>query len=182
MFPNNIKNNIDYNDLPIGIHYCGTGCTNSPGDYYRVICLYNASNDHDKIQVAYSVVSGIMSIRTSVNTTWKEWKKFSDDTSVLDQAANMCIPMKIIIYTSQNKQESINYVNNPTLLFGKKNTAYCIYFQDKVGDSPFNGGDSMVLGYTYSNNNYGAQFYIKYNGVFQKRYKNNGEWTEFVNI
>lgn len=77
MFPNGMKNNIDYNDLPIGFHYCGTGCTNSPSDYCRVICLYSTSNKNDKIQVAYSVLNSKMFIRTAVSTTWGKWYKFS---------------------------------------------------------------------------------------------------------
>lgn len=77
MFPNKVKNNIDYNDLPIGFHYCGTGCTNSPSDYCRVICLYNTSNESDKIQVAYSVLNPTMFIRTAVSTKWGKWYKFS---------------------------------------------------------------------------------------------------------
>lgn len=77
MFPNGVKNNIDYNDLPIGFHYCGTGCTNSPSDYCRVICLYNTNNESDKIQVAYSVINSTMFIRTAVSTTWGKWYKFS---------------------------------------------------------------------------------------------------------
>ena len=115
-------------------------------------------------------------------SAWQGYVYFSDDTSVLDQVANTSVPMKFITYTAQNKEEAINLLDNPTLLVGNKSSAYCIYFQDNVGDSPLGGGASMVLGYTYSNDDYGAQFYIKYNGMFQKRNKNNGEWTEFVNI
>ena len=114
--------------------------------------------------------------------SWSDFVYFSDDTSVLDQVANTSVPMKFITYTAQNKEEAINLLDNPTLLVGNKSSAYCIYFQDNVGDSPLGGGASMVLGYTYSNDDYGVQFYIKYNGEFRKRNKNNGKWTEFVNI
>lgn len=82
-FEANAKNNIDYNDLTAGVHFCYKGCTNSPGDYQRVICLRGQSNQsYDRIQVAYGVSTRKMSLRSMINNAWTEWKTFSDDATV----------------------------------------------------------------------------------------------------
>ena len=81
-FEANTKSNIDYNDLTAGVHFCYTGCTNSPGDYQRVICLRGQSNqNYDRVQVAYGVSTRKMSLRSMSNNVWTEWKTFSDDAT-----------------------------------------------------------------------------------------------------
>lgn len=56
---------------------------------------------------------------------------------------------------------------------------YIITFTDNVGTSPLGGGTSMVIGYEYSAQTYGAQFYIKYNGEKKLRSKINGTWSDW---
>lgn len=81
--PGKSVNNIDYNDLTAGLHYCGTGCANAPGPYCRVMCLYSSdSNKTDGIQIAYGVLTYRMYLRRSNASEWTEWLTFSDDATV----------------------------------------------------------------------------------------------------
>ena len=180
MIPDYIKNNIDYNDLPIGFHYCGTGCTNSPGDYYRVICLYSSNSDNDKIQVAYSVISGIMSIRTSVNTTWKEWKTFSDDDTVLKSAQNMVLPN----YKAASESDADNYMDNYSNPL-PNDTHYFTIVNLSVLHSSLGGGHFLVEG-TKTTNQWEWQKATTYNATsginIHARTKSNGAWGEWKRI
>lgn len=87
-------------------------------------------------------------------------------------------------YTENNKQEPLEKLNNPTTIFGEKNTPYCIIWGDSVGNSIFGGGMSCVYGYTYDSDMHGTQVIIKYNPSesIKIRTKTKGEWSELINI
>lgn len=87
------------------------------------------------------------------------------------------MPYVAIYYTTNNKEEPLNQLNNPTTIFGKKDSPYCILFGDSAGDSPLGAGMSCVLGYTYSTDNHGAQLVLKYSEKPRHREKSNGVWT-----
>lgn len=78
-----VKNNVDYNTLEAGIHYCGEGCSHAPENYCRVLCLYsNVSPTHDDVQVAFAVSTPTMYKRRSGNNgTWEEWSKIVFDSN-----------------------------------------------------------------------------------------------------
>ena len=76
----------------------------------------------------------------------------------------------------------MNQVNNPTVIFGSKDTPYCIIFRDNAGDSIFGGGRSAIYGYTYSADGYGSQLVMKYNMSLQYRTKSGGTWTSLKDI
>lgn len=75
------KNNVDYNTLNAGIHYCGTGCLNAPESYCRVICLYSYKNPSvDSVQLAFSVSIPTMYRRRMGNDgSWEDWRKITFD-------------------------------------------------------------------------------------------------------
>lgn len=87
------ENNIDYNNLKAGLHYCGTGCTNAPEDYCRVLCMYSSENvTNDCIQVAYPVLSNKIYMRKYGNPgIWTNWVYFSDDAT-LNQVSEYTVP------------------------------------------------------------------------------------------
>jgi len=92
------------------------------------------------------------------------------------------IPFAEIIYTDSTKVDALNQLSNPTILFGERNTPYCILFHDRVGDSAFNGGIACIYGYTYSDDKYGVQLSLKY-GVptkLQVRSKVNVAWSAWA--
>ena len=80
----NSENNIDYNNLKAGLHYCGTGCAHAPEDYCRVLCMYSSENPtNDSIQVAYPALSSKIYMRKYGNPgIWTEWTIFSDDATL----------------------------------------------------------------------------------------------------
>ena len=75
------KNNVDYNNLTAGIHYCGIGCLNAPESYCKVICLYSVKNPSvDSIQLAFSVSTPTMyRRRMGSDGSWGEWRKITFD-------------------------------------------------------------------------------------------------------
>lgn len=83
IFIANTKNNVDYNDLTAGIHYCGTGCSHAPDNYCRVLCLYsNISPAHDALQIAFAVTSPVLyRHRLGDDGTWGEWSKIVFDSN-----------------------------------------------------------------------------------------------------
>lgn len=87
-------------------------------------------------------------------------------------------------YTINNKQDPLERLNNPTTIFGKKNTPYCILWGDSVGDSILEGGISCIYGYTYDSDLHGTQLIIKYNPSqsIKIRTKSKGEWSKLINI
>ena len=76
----------------------------------------------------------------------------------------------------------MNYVNNPTTLFGKIHTPYCIMFADNIGDSIFGGGITAIYGFAYANDQYGAQLCMKYGTELRYRTKRSEIWTDLKNI
>lgn len=92
------------------------------------------------------------------------------------------IPFAIVTCDEDNKEAAMNLVNNPTRLFGKRDTPYCIIFRDDVGDSIFGGGRSAIFGYTYAVDTHGAQLIMKYDMKLQYRTKSNGTWVSLKNI
>lgn len=92
------------------------------------------------------------------------------------------LPYYVINYNNGTEQSALNLLDNPKQMVGMPsagNTPYIITFTDNVGTSPLGGGTSMVIGYEYSAQTYGAQFYIKYNGEKKLRSKINGTWSEW---
>ena len=86
----NSVNNIDYNDLTSGLHYCGIGCTNAPAPYCRVMCLYSSdSKKNDGVQIAYGVSTYRIYFRRLNASEWTEWLTFSDDDTVLAKAKQL---------------------------------------------------------------------------------------------
>ena len=75
------KNNVDYDTLTAGIHYCGTGCLNAPEVYCRVICLYSEKNPgNDALQIAFSIPNPTMYRRRMGSSgSWGEWRKIIFD-------------------------------------------------------------------------------------------------------
>lgn len=84
IFTANGKNNVDYNTLTAGIHYCGTGCLNAPEGHCRVICLYSYKNPStDSIQLAFSVSTPTMyRRRMGSGGTWGDWRKITFDAII----------------------------------------------------------------------------------------------------
>ena len=84
-------------------------------------------------------------------------------------------------YSASTKNEALEKLNNPTLIFGAAGRPYCIEFSDNVGDSPLGGGSSSIYGYTYGTGLYGAQMAIKYghsgNKIIKIRAQEGGVWT-----
>lgn len=70
-------------------------------------------------------------------------------------------------------------LNNPTILFGKKDTPYCITFEDYNGSSILGGGISCIQGYIYSNDKWGFQLHTKFVGIPKYRQKFDGVWSSF---
>lgn len=73
-------------------------------------------------------------------------------------------------------------LNNPTILFGKKDTPYCITFEDYNGSSILGGGISCIQGYIYSNDKWGFQLHTKFVGIPKYRQKFDGVWSSFTGL
>ena len=63
----------------------------------------------------------------------------------------------------------------------------CVYFLtciDNIGDTMFGGGITVVLGYSYGDDNHGFQLCMKYYPGTSMRYRclDNGNWTELFAI
>lgn len=82
--PGTSVDNIDYNNLTSGLHYCGANCTNAPENYCRVLCIYSLeANRNDGIQIAFAVLSSKIYRRKYSNSAgWTEWTTFSDDATL----------------------------------------------------------------------------------------------------
>lgn len=115
-----------------------------------------------------------MYARHKSSSEWGEWYSFSNDATK--------IPCSNITYSSDNKESAMNLVNNPTKIFGERDTPYCIIFNDSVGDSIFSGGKSAIFGYTYYNDTHGAQLIMRYGMELQYRTKTSGTWAGLKNI
>ena len=92
------------------------------------------------------------------------------------------LPYYTINYTAGSEQAALNLLDNPKQMPGMPsigNTPYIIVFADTVGASPFGGGTVMIIGYEYSAQTHGAQFYIKYSGEKKFRSKASGTWSEW---
>ena len=87
-----------------------------------------------------------------------------------------------IIYNANNKEEALNLLDNPTNLIGAIDANYKLIFKDDIGDSPLGGGKTSIIGYTYSNDKYGAQLAIKYDNTIKFRSKSLSQWTEWKDI
>ena len=53
-----------------------------------------------------------------------------------------------------------------------------IIFNDQKGTSIFGGGRNLIIGYTYSNDSYGAQLVLSFTGSAKFRQKYKGSWNE----
>lgn len=126
--PGTSVDNIDYNNLTSGLHYCGANCTNAPENYCRVLCIYSfEANRNDGIQIAFAVLSSKIYRRKYSNSAgWTEWTTFSDDATLLEQITNL-------------KYKNINY-GNITI----PSEGYIRWAETDVG-SPDNQIDGTVL-------------------------------------
>lgn len=140
---------------------------------------YSTGNDPSYIcQTIYGRTTSFLPIRYvryKSGSNWGEWYSFSDD-------ATNKIPCSNITYSSDNKESAMNLVNNPTKIFGERDTPYCIIFNDSVGDSIFSGGKSAIFGYTYYNDTHGAQLVMRYGMRLRYRTKTSGTWAGLKNI
>lgn len=53
-----------------------------------------------------------------------------------------------------------------------------IIFNDQKGTTIFGGGRNLIIGYTYSDDNYGAQLVLSFAGSAKLRQKYKGSWNE----
>lgn len=153
--PGTSVDNIDYNNLTSGLHYCGANCINAPENYCRVLCIYSfEANRNDGIQIAFAVLSSkIYRRKYNDSAGWTEWTTFSDDATLLKQALR--------IATSQS---GITTISN----------AYAQAYQDGIGiyfDQEFE----------YEGTNYTKwQFSFKTDGhIYVLGYSENNNWVYF---
>ena len=74
---------------------------------------------------------------------------------------------------------NIEKINNPTTIFGGANTPYMMLVNDNKGDTIFNGGISLIIGYTYKDDMYGAQMTINFSSkAIRTRIKRKGTWSD----
>lgn len=87
------------------------------------------------------------------------------------------IPWLIITYPNNN---TIDAIDTPTEYFKNAYMPYAILFIDNKGDSVLGGGASLVLGYSYIDDQYGAQISIKYSDTSLRiRNKYEGKWSNW---
>lgn len=93
------------------------------------------------------------------------------------------IPWKFIMYNQSNQENSMQELDDPISIFGPT-TPYVILFSDNVGTTMFGGGYSLILGYTYTSSNWGAQLAFGYGGTSDIAYrvKQNGTWSDLVTL
>ena len=70
-------------------------------------------------------------------------------------------------------------MDHPTSLFGRKFTPYMIIHDDSAGNTNLGGGHTLIIGYTYMNDDYGAQLVLSYNGKLRFRAKLSSIWSDF---
>lgn len=70
------QNNVDYNDMTkSGTYYMGTGCSNAPeGASYVRLFVSGYISQGDILQIAGTVTSSRLFVRTSANEVWGDWK------------------------------------------------------------------------------------------------------------
>ncbi len=181
-----INANEDLNNLiESGTYYSKsstitTSLTNCPLSSLGFIMTVNYTTGNDPLYICQTIYgrsdsfTPIIYVRHKTNSSWGEWYSFSNDTTK--------IPCSSITYSSDSKESAMNLVNNPTQLFGERDTPYCIIFNDAVGDSIFSGGKSAIFGYTYYNDTHGAQLVMRYGMRLQYRTKTSGTWAGLKNI
>jgi len=76
----------------------------------------------------------------------------------------------------------LGLINNPTKFLGNIVAPYCIIVDDSAGTQFLNGDMSAIFGYTYPEDNYGAQLLIKFSGRIEFRAKSDDVWSDFMNI
>nr|DAG47085.1 MAG TPA: hypothetical protein [Caudoviricetes sp.] len=87
----------------------------------------------------------------------------------------------LINYPSSDKP--LEKLNSPSLIFGLgKKLPYTLIFVDNEGSSDFSGGTSIIYGFMYEDDAYGAQIAMRFDGVIFKRNKNNNVWSKWTII
>ena len=82
-----------------------------------------------------------------------------------------------------NSDKPLEKLNSPSLIFGMgKILPYTLIFVDSEGDSDLKGGVSIVYGFMYEDDRYGAQIAMHYSGTIRKRNKNDNVWSEWTAI
>lgn len=82
-----------------------------------------------------------------------------------------------------NSDKPLEKLNSPSLIFGTgKILPYTLIFVDSEGDSDLKGGVSIVYGFMYEDDRYGAQIAMHYSGTIRKRNKNDNVWSEWTAI
>lgn len=121
------------------------------------------------------VEQGIMRVTNLMNSAVDVIKDLQTQVTTLNGESALRYAGIDFIYT----ENALGKVDDPTLIFGTaRYCPYIILFTDNTGTSPFQGGTTFILGYTYPNNQYGAQLSMRYNGIPQYRNKNR-EWSEW---
>ena len=59
---------------------------------------------------------------------------------------------------------------------------YTLIFVDNEGSSDLSGGTSIIYGFMYEDDAYGAQIAMRFDGVIFKRNKNNNVWSKWTII
>jgi len=71
-----VQNNIDANDcVKSGFYYLGSGCSNVPGNYVRIITNGSSITNTPVAQIAIEMSSKTIYVRTKYNTVWSNWIK-----------------------------------------------------------------------------------------------------------
>ena len=82
-----------------------------------------------------------------------------------------------------NSDKPLEKLNSPSLIFGTgKILPYTLIFVDSEGDSDLKGGVSIVYGFMYEDDRYGAQIAMHYSGTIRKLNKNDNVWSEWTAI
>ena len=82
-----------------------------------------------------------------------------------------------------NSYKPLEKLNSPSLIFGTgKKLPYTLIFVDNEGDSDLTGGTSVIYGFMYEEDTYGAQIAMHYSGAIRKRNKNDNVWSEWTVI
>lgn len=119
-------------------------------------------------------------------TGWRSWEGLATNTEITGFEDELkATDNTLIRYTEDNKDQALEYLNNPITIpqIGNDTRCYNFLFQDLVGDGPFNGGGiTEIFGYTYAGGLYGFQMAFKYNMSPRWRQNMNGTWSEWYSV
>lgn len=115
----------------------------------------------------------------SIATLFGKQKKWNAD---IEGGLMPYIRIEHLTIDASNKDEAMNKLDNPELLFGPAKEPYCILVNDRVGLSDFGGGLLCVYGYKTSGGSYGVQLAMLYgsnSGIIKVRKILNEAWSKW---